>query len=349
MPTKNAIMAVFAAAWVCVCGCSNGGSQEGPSDSGSGPQGGKGGCGPVCPLDCEHGQVVDGNGCPTCVCNPAPQECAKDDCGAPPPIVRTCPNGSTVGFLCRRGSNGRCGLVDEPCPTCAPATCPVCKDGFAPQKRRAPNGCEACACVPAASCRASDCGPPPPVARCPDGDGPSVTCEAGADGACAWNVGTCNTCPPLTCDVACAFGHVQDESGCPTCACNPPPVCVAKDCGPPPREAPASCEDGTRAAPVCSRLRSGSCEWRMGTCPAACASASTLKTCEAAAHCRWLEPGCSGERLTTAGCFARTALNCQPGTTCGEGKACVTRTVDPCAGRPEVKCATCASPTTVCL
>jgi hypothetical protein len=40
-------------------------------------------------------------------------------------------------------------------------------------------------------CLPDDCGPVPPVAPCPDGNGPQVICEHQADGACGWTVTPC--------------------------------------------------------------------------------------------------------------------------------------------------------------
>lgn len=36
-------------------------------------------------------------------------------------------------------------------------------------------------------------------------------------------------CPP-TCDIFCTYGHVVDARGCPTCSCNPKPVCTGLAC-----------------------------------------------------------------------------------------------------------------------
>ena len=42
-----------------------------------------------------------------------------------------------------------------------------------------------------AECTPEDCGPVPPVAPCPDGQGPEVVCETQDDGSCGWSVGFC--------------------------------------------------------------------------------------------------------------------------------------------------------------
>jgi hypothetical protein len=111
-------------------------------------------------------------------------------------------------------------------------------------------------------------------------------------------------CGPV-CAIFCEFGNVLDDHGCPTCRCNPPPVCPAikcaspcpngfeKDargcatcqCNPPPADVcapdacpaprPASpnyiCPDGkTVAGPACLHATDGTCHWQITTCPGSC-------------------------------------------------------------------------------
>jgi hypothetical protein len=45
-------------------------------------------------------------------------------------------------------------------------------------------------------CTDKECGPMPPVAACPGGKGPDVTCNRKADGTCHWDV---STCPETAC------------------------------------------------------------------------------------------------------------------------------------------------------
>lgn len=40
-------------------------------------------CGPVCALYCEHGNVLDDDGCPTCACNPPPPAICETDADCP--------------------------------------------------------------------------------------------------------------------------------------------------------------------------------------------------------------------------------------------------------------------------
>ena len=70
------------------------------------------GCGAVCQIWCEHGNVLDADGCPTCACNPPPAD------------------GGTGG---------------SDAPGCSPVACRLwCEHGF----DRDANGCEICACAP---------------------------------------------------------------------------------------------------------------------------------------------------------------------------------------------------------
>ena len=249
----------------------------GPGSGGAGAYTGSGGattCGPICAIACEFGNVLDEAGCPTCSCKPPPKECGPNDCAnqAAPAIAKLCPDGSSVGFSCRINVRGQCSLQQDECPTmCKPVTCKIaCQFGF----KKDASGCEICACAEAPACKATECGPPPPVAPCPGGVGPSMSCvRSSSTGKCNWNVGQCNDC----------------------------------------------------------------------------SAARDMNTCEDNTACRWLEPGCSGNKLPVAGCFQRTAVNCESDEDCAPGKQCASRTVDHCANRPNFRCITCASPINVCL
>lgn len=298
------------------------GGKAGGGKGGSTSTGGAGGgitCGPVCEIFCEFGNVTDSSGCPTCSCNAAPKECSPNECPPVPAIAKLCPDGSAVGMSCKRGTNGKCGIIEGTCPA------PV-------------------------ACKNTECGPVPPVAPCPGGNGPSMSCDRNATtGKCGWNIGQCVACGPV-CLIFCEFGNVTDASGCPTCSCNPGPVaCTEKECGPGIKAPTRICEDGSTAGPVCGRDAIGKCGWSVTSCPASCSDSRELKTCELNTKCQWLEPGCSGNKLSVAGCFPKSGVNCETDKNCVGGKQCVTRTVDHCAMRPNLKCITCASPINVCL
>jgi hypothetical protein len=327
----------------------------GAGAAGGGSIGGKGGaggnmtCGPVCEIFCEFGNVTDASGCPTCSCNPAPKECSPKECPAVPAIAKLCPDGSAVGMSCKRGTDGKCGIVEGTCPTtCKPVMCKLgCEFGF----KKDATGCEVCECAPGpVACKTTDCGPVPPVAPCPGGSGPSISCERNAaSGKCGWKVGQCMVCPPV-CAIFCEFGNKLDPNGCATCQCNPAPVaCTEKECGLGIKAPTRICEDGSTAGPVCNRDAVGKCGWSITSCPASCSDSRDLKTCELNTKCQWLEPGCSGNKLSVAGCFPKSGVNCETDKDCVPGKQCVTRTVDHCAMRPNLKCITCASPINVCL
>ncbi|MBX7195336.1 MAG: hypothetical protein K1X94_24990 [Sandaracinaceae bacterium] len=49
-------------------------------------------------------------------------------------------------------------------------------------------------------------------------------CYARAAGASIVHPGACE-CAEVLCDVYCEFGNARSADGCPTCECNPPPVC----------------------------------------------------------------------------------------------------------------------------
>ncbi len=190
--------------------------------------------------------------------------------------------------------------------------------------------------------------------------------------------GGATQCGPV-CAIFCEFGNVEDERGCPTCACKKDPkACDVKECGG--AAVPAiACADGSTPPLTCERnSATGQCSWRIGQCPVACpplcdiacpfgnvidangcelckcnpaptcSQFRDLKACETNTACQWLEPGCSGVKLSVAGCFAKTDVNCKEGG-CAGGRTCQSRTVDHCAGRPDLACITCASPINICL
>ena len=87
-------------------------------------------CGPVCAIYCEHGNVMDSQGCPTCECKPDPGS------RCPPVCAIYCPNGN------EEDSNG--------CPTCKckPECPPECEMYCPAGKVMDGNGCPTCQCKP---------------------------------------------------------------------------------------------------------------------------------------------------------------------------------------------------------
>jgi hypothetical protein len=168
---------------------------------------------------------------------------------------------------------------------------------------------------------------------------------------CACNPPT--VCPAIACLLDCQYGFVKNANGCDSCTCNPPPVCAANACGPPTPGAVFYCSDGSIQREICAPSgKAGQCSWTREACPPACNHYLELATCEGQSRCQWLAPGCNGDALPRAGCFERASVNCAERgglIACPNGGQCTNVTVDHCAGRPNLNCLTCASPTSVCL
>jgi len=170
-------------------------------------------CGPVCMIFCEHGNVMDEAGCPTCQCKPKPKPCG--------PLCR---------MFCEHGN-----VEDENgCPTCEckkPPTCgPVCKI-YCKYGNVMVDGCPTCECKeqePEVLARSIAPVKDDPVIEPECGPVCSIWCEHGN----VLDARGCPTCecnpPPHTCGPVCAifcqYGNVLDEYGCPTCQCNKGPV-----------------------------------------------------------------------------------------------------------------------------
>ncbi|MDZ4698027.1 MAG: hypothetical protein SGI86_23040 [Deltaproteobacteria bacterium] len=168
---------------------------------------------------------------------------------------------------------------------------------------------------------------------------------------CACNSPT--ICPAIACLLDCRYGFVKNSNGCDSCTCNPPPVCGANACGPPTPGAVLFCPDGSIQREICAPSgKAEQCSWNREACPPTCDHYLDLATCETQTRCQWLAPGCSGTAFPSAKCFERINVNCAERASpigCTNGGKCTNVTVDPCAGRPNVICLTCASPTSVCL
>jgi hypothetical protein len=265
-------------------------------------------CGPVCDIYCQYGNVLDAQGCPTCKCNPPPD----DSCAAV-----LCPTGTRCeGGKCLAAGPSCGGIIGKPCP------------GFGK-----------CVDDPSDSCDptkgGADCGG---ICQCVQ----NVACDAnskfdGSPSVCAC-VPVGPVCPPV-CKIFCEYGNVLDANGCATCACNPPPAgpscggiagkpcpgfgkCVddpsdscdpakgGADCGgicscvqnvacttntrfdsspsvctcvplpsnacppekcptPGPKVATMKCDDGSTAGPVCALSADNVCGWTITHCPTA--------------------------------------------------------------------------------
>lgn len=284
--------------------------------------------------------------------------------------------GGGMGAVAGSGSAGQGGGGDGGTGdvSCGPVCAIACEFGNVLDAK----GCPTCSCNPAPKeCGAMECPPIPKTGVvCPDGSVVGMTCKRGSNGQCSLVADECPAaCKPLPCRLACQFGLMSDRNGCnicecapaptcqrdecelgkkgdgkgcPTCACNPPTVCTDEMCGPAPKAPNHICEDGSTAGPTCELGSDNVCSWRTTSCATACESALDFKTCGLNEKCRWLEPGCSGDKLPRAGCFPRTAIDCVVDSDCAPGKRCVTKTADLCYGLP-ILCFNCAPSINVCL
>ncbi|HVZ71521.1 MAG TPA: hypothetical protein VHJ20_04025, partial [Polyangia bacterium] len=94
--------------------------------------------------------------------------------------------------------------------------------------------------------------------------------SGGASGGSGGSTGTGGTggtmCPPVTCDIACAYGNVKDANGCSTCACNPS-TCTAAECPTEPDFPQPVCSvNSTIIDAACTRNSDGSCTWKGPKC-----------------------------------------------------------------------------------
>ena len=171
-------------------GSQGAGGTAGGSAGGSGA-GGTGGTAcdeSICAKHCEHGNVLDAKGCPTCACNPAPA-CTRDKCGPLPPSL-PCPNGQAPPTECVANAAGACAWKVGPCPACDTVLCDIaCPFG----NKLDDKGCAICSCNPAPACTAQECGPAPdaPTPQCEDGSTAGPVCERAPDSRCGWRIKTC--------------------------------------------------------------------------------------------------------------------------------------------------------------
>lgn len=100
----------------------------------------------------------------------------------------------------KKGCGGDTDAGPAPCTECAIPEI-ACADGSSPYSGKCVHN-DAGACVAEylgckSDCTPEMCGPVPPVAKCPDGSGPTMDCKRAADGACRWNVAPC---PATACE-----------------------------------------------------------------------------------------------------------------------------------------------------
>lgn len=164
----------------------------------------------------------------------APVEQALSTAPTPAPAARCCPTDWDM-YTCKQPSGGsgyNCHNPQLACPSslicgvgcdfevtgrCKCVQNVVCVKG----DRWDPVTCK---CVPA--CTPKDCGAPPPVAICPDGSAPPLSCEPDATtNMCRWHVGPC-ACVQ---NVVCVKGDHWDSQLC-RCVPDAPACTTAADC-----------------------------------------------------------------------------------------------------------------------
>ncbi|CAD5122915.1 DgyrCDS11314 [Dimorphilus gyrociliatus] len=176
-------------------------------------------CPPVCAIFCEHGNVMDKNGCPTCTCNPSPvPKCSKNsDCL----------------------ENQVCDEETKTC-GCSKIMCTLfCEDGFEQL-----NGCPICKCRKSESCLDKRCGPGETCIeddiqcvtapcyknpRCVKSETCSKNSDCPKNQVCDEETKTCG-CAKYMCEMFCENGFEQ-LNGCPICKCREPTSCRDKKCG----------------------------------------------------------------------------------------------------------------------
>lgn len=196
-------------------------------------------------LRCEYGNVLDANGCVTCVCLSAPKEPCPDVMCA-----MFCANGYELG------ANGCPSCVCKPAPGCVCGNTCTMVDGTSQgicqadgrtcaQNLIAPHCCSRMMCkmfcefgnvVDEHGCPQCACKPNPNPSTCACGS-PCQLPNAAPGGICARD-GLCvdgalvrfsceQICPQVMCMMYCPFGTVVDANGCSTCTCLPDPTpCV---------------------------------------------------------------------------------------------------------------------------
>ena len=139
--------------------------------------------------------------------------CGRDECGEQPRPDR-CEDGAAPRARCDRNPEGTCEWAvdqcDPVCPDLGRYCEGVCSGRFGGD---VPEGCPVPLCdCEQDGCAVDDCGPPPPLPRCEDGDRPTVECRSDDGQECRWHV----ECPPSEdeCALRCENRFEEQQDSC---------------------------------------------------------------------------------------------------------------------------------------
>ena len=281
-------------------------------------------CAKACPL----GFVLDSQGCETCTCLaqcvtefdcPDGMICGSDyvcvdECQCNQPLNEVCgANGVTYANPCEASCAGVPVVADRACATqCGELPCDLsCSNGNA----TGPDGCPLCECASnCASCSAEW----RPVCSM-NGRTFANDCVARCQGEIIAYVGSCRgECAPIHCSLDCPAGFAADPTGCPTCQCAEPSLCVdqGRFCGSDGVTYTSACAADALAVSV---VFEGSCPSSQCSSSADCPLGTGCVTPQMGANCL-PNAGCLGLCVRDQTCDPVTPGSCPVGYGCINGK-----------------------------